>query len=53
MPCLYILLGEVWVHGTLAVRVLGEAAWVAQPQLSRTPLDWNSELGGGSREKLR
>lgn len=53
MPCLYILLGEVWVHGALVVRVLGGAAWVAQPQLSRTPLDWDSELGGGSREKLR
>lgn len=53
MPCLYPLLGEVWIHGALAVRTLGGAAWVAQPCLSRTPWDWDSESGRRGREKLR
>lgn len=51
IPCLYLLLGEVWVHGALSSRALGGAAWVAQPCLPRTPLDWDSELRWG-REKL-
>ena len=51
MPCLYLLLGKVWVQGALASSTLSGAAWVAQPHLPRIPLDWDSELAWG-RKKL-